>query len=60
MATEHCEHQLKRLPESFTDATGDSFLVFECILCGSEITLMLDSEGEVVDEYVLPPERKSA
>jgi hypothetical protein len=49
-----------RPPEVVTDAVGTSFLLFECILCGCDITLRLDSEGEVDGEFVIPPERKCA
>ena len=55
-----CRHQLKRPPDSFTDITGVSVLIFECILCGCQFSLTLDSKGEVDREYIIPPQRKSA
>jgi len=50
-----CRHQLKRPPDSFTDVTGLSFLIFECILCGCQFGLTLDSKREVDREYIIPP-----
>jgi len=55
-----CRHQLKRPPDSFTDVTGLSFLIFECTLCGCQFGLTLDSKGEVDRGVIIPPERKGA
>jgi len=43
-----------------TDADDISYLLFECILCGCQISLRLDSEGEINGEFIVPPERKRA
>ena len=51
---------LKRPPDSFTDVTGLSFLIFECTLCGCQFGLTLDSKGEVDRGVIIPPERKGA
>jgi hypothetical protein len=52
------QHQLSRPPDLVTSAEGVTYLVFDCILCGCQISLRLDSEGEIDGEFVLPPERK--
>ena len=58
--TKSCQHQLKHPPDCVTDSEGFSYLVFECILCGCEISLQLNSEDEVDLETVIPPARKLA
>jgi hypothetical protein len=58
--TKSCQHQLKHPPDSVTDSEGFSYRVFECILCGCEISLQLNSEDEVDLETVIPPARKLA
>jgi len=55
-----CRHQLKRPPDLVKDGEGVSYLLFECILCGCGISLKLDSEGDIVGEFIIPPERKCA
>jgi hypothetical protein len=55
-----CRHQLKRPPDSCTDVTGLSYLIFECILCGCQFGLTLDSNGVADREFIIPPERKRA
>ena len=55
-----CRHQLKRPPDVVTDVEGVSYLLFECMLCGCEISLRLDSQGEFDGEFIVPPERKRA
>jgi len=55
-----CRQRLERPPELVTDTDGISYLLFECMLCGCEISLRLDSEGEVDGEFILQPERKRA
>jgi len=54
-----CQHQLTRPPD-LIDVDGVSYLLFECILCGCEISLRLDSDGEIDGEFIVPPERKRA
>jgi hypothetical protein len=49
-----CPHQLNRPPDLVTDAEGVSYLVFESILCGCQISLRLDSQGEIDCEFILP------
>jgi len=55
-----CQHQLSHPPDRVTDSEGLSYLVFECILCGCEISLRLNSEDEVDLETIIPPARKLA
>ncbi len=55
-----CRHQLTRPPDLVTGADGVSYLLFECMLCGCETSLRLDSEGEVDGEFIPQPERKRA
>jgi len=55
-----CRHQLKRPQTLSRNVTGLSFLIFECILCGYQFGLTLDSKGEVDREVIIPPQRKSA
>ena len=55
-----CQHQLNCPPDLVTDAEGVSYLVFEYIVCGCQISLRLDSQGEIDGEFVLPPEGKRA
>jgi hypothetical protein len=43
-----------------TDVDDVSYLLFECVLCGCEISLRLGSHGEIDDEFIVPPERKRA
>ena len=43
----------ERRPDLVTDVDGVFYGLFECILCGCEISQRLDSEG-------VPPERKRA
>jgi hypothetical protein len=57
---ESCQHQLSHPPELVTDAKGLSHLIFECVLCGSIISLRLNSDGDVDEEAVFPPARKLA
>jgi hypothetical protein len=38
---------------------GLCFLIFECILCGCQFGLTLDSKGEADREVIIPPQRKS-
>jgi hypothetical protein len=52
-----CRHQLTRPPD-LVDVDGVSYLLFECILCGCEISLRLDVEGEIDGEFIVTPERK--
>ena len=54
-----CQHQLNRPPDLVTDAEGVSYLVFECILCGCQISLRLDSQGEIDGEFILPVRRRA-
>jgi len=55
-----CPHRLSRPPDLVTDVEGLSYLLFECILCGCEISLRLNSKGEIDGEFVISPERKRA
>jgi hypothetical protein len=34
-----------------TDSDGVSYLLFECILCGCQVTLRLESEAEIKGEF---------
>ena len=43
-----------------TDVAGVLYLVFECILCGCEVSLRPDSQGEIDGQFNVPPERKRA
>jgi hypothetical protein len=55
-----CRHQLDRPPELASDVDGVSYLVFECVLCGCEVSLRLNSEGEIDGEFIVPPSSKRA
>lgn len=55
-----CRHQLDRPPEVTSDVDGVSYLVFECVLCGCEVSLRLNSEGEIDGEFIVPPSSKRA
>lgn len=46
-----CQHQLARPPDLVTDSDGVSYLLFECVLCGCQVILRLDSEGEIDGEF---------
>jgi len=59
-ATKPCQHQLRHPPDRMADSEGVSYLVFDCILCGCEISLRLRSEDEADLEIVIPPARKLA
>ena len=60
MAAKACQHQLSRPPELVTDVEGVSYLLFECLLCGSEIGLKLSPDGDVEDEFIIPTARRYA
>ena len=60
MDAETCKHQLKRLPELLVDATGETVLIYECVICGRQFGLSLNSEGEVGRMVVLPPAGRCA
>ena len=55
-----CHHQLNRPPDLVRDAEGVSYLVFNCILWGCQISLRLDSKGEIDGEFILPHKGKPA
>jgi hypothetical protein len=58
---QQCQHVLKRAPELITDVVGDSYLLFECQVCGCGIVLKLDTEDQVTREFrVAVSERKRA
>jgi len=59
-SAETCKHQLKRPPELLVDGTGETVLLYECLICGSEFGLSLNSQGEADRMVVLPPSRKCA
>jgi len=55
-----CKHQLKRLPELLVDGVGETVLFYECVICGFQFGLILNSEGEVDRTVILPPAQKCA
>jgi hypothetical protein len=55
-----CHHQLSRPPSVVTVVEGISYLVFGCLLCGCEITLRLNAEGQIDAEFIVPSAAKSA
>ena len=57
---EACKHQLKRPPEVLVDATGETVMIYECLICGAQFGLSLNSEGEVERMMMLPPAGKCA
>ena len=59
-AVESCRHQLKRPPDLVTDAGGVSYVLFECLLCGCEIGLRLNSQDEIEGEFIVPLARRCA
>jgi hypothetical protein len=46
-----CQQQLARPPDLVTDRDGVSYLLFESVLCGRQVILRLDSEGEIDGEF---------
>ena len=56
---ETCKHQLKRPPEVLVDATGETVMIYECLICGAQ-GLSLNSEGEVERMMMLSPAGKCA
>jgi len=52
--------RLKRPPDLVTDDAGVSYLLFKCLLCGCEIGLRLNSEGEIEGEFIVPSVRRCA
>ena len=59
MHSEPCGHPLKDVPGIATDGDGVSYLLFECLLCGSKIGVRLSAEGEVAEEFILSAQRRS-
>jgi hypothetical protein len=59
-AIEPCRHQLIHPPHLVMDAEGNSYITFQCVICGCAIGLSLDAEGTVDREITVPPDRKSA
>ena len=57
---EACKHPLKHPPEVLVDATGETVMVYECLICGAQFGLSLNSEGEVERMMMLPPAGKCA
>jgi len=58
---ECCKHpQLKRPPDLVVDATGETVLLYECLICGCRIGLSLNSQGEVERGVIIPPAQKCA
>jgi hypothetical protein len=55
-----CRHQLDRPPALASGVEGVSCLVFECVLCVCEVSLRLNSEGEIDGEFIVPPSSKRA
>jgi hypothetical protein len=55
-----CHHQLRRPPDIVTDGEGNAYLLFECLLCGCEISMRLNAQGEMEGEFVIPAARKCA
>jgi len=53
-------HSLKRPPDLVTDEAGVSYLLFDCLTCGSEVALRLDSDDRVDGMAIIPPERRTA
>ena len=53
-------HQLERPPDLVTAVAGVSYLAFEGILCGCEVGLRPDSQGEIDGQFNVPPERMRA
>src|SRR5690349_178381 len=47
-----CQHQLSRPPDLVTSAEDVIYLVFDCILCGCQVSLRLNSEGEIDGEFI--------
>jgi len=60
MEPEPCKHQLKRPPDLLVDGVGKTVLLYECIICGLQFGMELNSEGEVQRMVVLPPAQKCA
>ena len=58
--TERCKHQLKRPPDLFVGGVGEKVLLYECLICGFQFALSLNSEGEVDRMVVLPLTQKCA
>jgi len=57
---ETCKHQLQRPPEQLVDATGETVLLYECVICGLQFGLSLNSQDEVGRMIILPPAGKCA
>jgi len=55
-----CTHALKRVPDLVTDVSGVSYLLFECLTCGSDVALRLDSDDMIDGIAIIPPEQKAA
>jgi len=56
---ETCKHQLKRPPEALLD-TGETVMIYECVICGAQFALSVNSEGEVERMIMLPPAGRCA
>ena len=55
-----CTHTLKRQPDLVTDVEGVSYLIFECLTCGSDVALRLDANDQVDGIAIVSPEQKAA
>jgi hypothetical protein len=55
-----CHHQLSRPPDLVTDVEGTVYLIFECLLCGCEISLRLNGEGQIEGQFIIPSARTCA
>jgi hypothetical protein len=47
-------------PDLLTGSEGFSYLLFECLLCGCEISMRLNAAGEIDGEFIIPAARRGA
>jgi hypothetical protein len=52
-----CQHKPRRGKDLVTDASGTQYLLFSCVLCGYDVSVKLDSEGQPIQEMLFKREK---
>jgi hypothetical protein len=52
-----CQHKPRRGKDLVTDVSGTQYLLFSCVLCGCNVSVKLDSEGQPIQEMLFKREK---
>jgi hypothetical protein len=52
-----CQHKPRRGKDLVTDVSGTQYLLFSCVLCGCDVSVKPNWEGQPIEEILFKREK---